>query len=97
MILDEILASKRAEVAARSSSRPLAALEAAVLSAPTARVQMALWPRDSIAHDTGLPRSARAPAEVTIAQNVRSQEEVDQVMAQATAAGAKILQAPIAR
>jgi indole-3-glycerol phosphate synthase len=37
VILDEILASKRAEVAARSSSRPLAALEAAVLSAPTAR------------------------------------------------------------
>jgi predicted lactoylglutathione lyase len=54
-------------------------------------VQLALWPRASIAHDTGLAQSGRSPTDVTIAQNVRSQAEVDDVMAQAVAAGAKVV------
>ena len=52
---------------------------------------LAVWPRDSIAHDTQLPKTARNATEFTIGQNVRSTEEVDQVMAQAQAAGARVI------
>lgn len=52
---------------------------------------LAVWPRDSIAHDTQLPRSAPSPTDVTIGHNVRTTQEVDQVMAQAQSAGAYIL------
>ncbi|KRW60945.1 VOC family protein [Pseudomonas sp. TTU2014-080ASC] len=54
-------------------------------------LRLALWPRTSIAHDTGLPVSAVAPTNMTIGHNVGSAAEVDQVMAQAAAAGATIL------
>jgi catechol 2,3-dioxygenase-like lactoylglutathione lyase family enzyme len=54
-------------------------------------LRLALWPRTSIAHDTGLPVSAAAPTNMTIGHNVGSAAEVDQVMAQAAAAGATIL------
>ena len=40
-------------------------------------LQLALWPRASIAHDAGLVRSPRSPTELTIGHNVRSPEEVD--------------------
>jgi catechol 2,3-dioxygenase-like lactoylglutathione lyase family enzyme len=52
---------------------------------------LALWPRASIAHDTGLPQAARAPAGISIGHNVDSPAEVDAVMAQAKAAGATIV------
>jgi uncharacterized protein len=52
---------------------------------------LALWPRDSIARDTGLPRSPSSPTEFTIGHNVRSAEEVDQMIARARAAGATIV------
>lgn len=54
-------------------------------------LRLALWPRTSIAHDTGLPVSAVAATNMTIGHNVGSAAEVDQVMAQAAAAGAAIL------
>lgn len=54
-------------------------------------VRLALWPRDSIAHDTGLPRSAPGPTDLTLGHNVGSAEEVDRVMAEAEKAGAAIL------
>lgn len=54
-------------------------------------LQLALWPRASIAHDTGLSRSPRSPTELTIGHNVRSPEEVDAVMEQARRAGARIV------
>ncbi len=54
-------------------------------------LRLALWPRSSIAHDTGLPRSAAAPTDLTLGHNVGSREEVDRVMARAQAAGAHIL------
>ena len=55
--------------------------------------RMALWPRDSIAHDTGLPKTPRSPTDFTIAHNVNTREEVDAVMAQAKKAGANIVKA----
>jgi hypothetical protein len=55
--------------------------------------RMALWPRDSIAHDSGLPKAPRSPTDFTLAHNVNSREEVDAVMAQAKKAGATIVKA----
>jgi uncharacterized protein len=54
-------------------------------------LRMALWPRASIAHDTGLPKTPRSPTDFTIAHNVNTRQEVDAVMAQAKTAGAKII------
>ena len=54
-------------------------------------LKLALWPRQSIAADTGLAASGPAPTELTLGHNVDSQAEVDAVMARATAAGATIL------
>jgi catechol 2,3-dioxygenase-like lactoylglutathione lyase family enzyme len=54
-------------------------------------LQMALWPRKSISHDTGLLVQPASATDLTIAHNVASRAEVDAVMAQAAAAGAKIV------
>lgn len=56
-----------------------------------AGVRLALWPRKSIAHDSGLPQSPPGPTEFTLGHNVSSKEEVDAVMAQASNAGAQIV------
>jgi uncharacterized protein len=56
-----------------------------------AGLRLALWPRKSIAHDTGLPVAPRSATDFTVAHNVRSKDEVDAVMAQAKAAGAAIV------
>jgi catechol 2,3-dioxygenase-like lactoylglutathione lyase family enzyme len=52
---------------------------------------LALWPRDSIARDTDLPRTPRSATEFTLGHNVRTTEEVDRVLEQARAAGATIV------
>lgn len=54
-------------------------------------VRLALWPRDDIAHDAKVPRTAHSPTEFTIGHNVGSREEVDAVIDQARRAGAKIV------
>ena len=54
-------------------------------------LRMALWPRASIAHDSGLPKTPRSPTDFTLAHNVNSRTEVDTVMAQAKKAGATIV------
>jgi uncharacterized protein len=56
-----------------------------------AGLRLALWPRKSIAHDSGLPFGARSPAEFTLGHNVASKAEVDAVMDQAKRAGAVIV------
>lgn len=56
-------------------------------------LKLALWPRVSIAHDTGIGKSPRSPTEFTIGHNVTSKQEVDAVMEQAKRAGAKIVKA----
>lgn len=52
-----------------------------------AGLKLALWPRKSIAHDTGLPESVVSPTEFTIGHNVGSQAEIDAVMEQARNGG----------
>ena len=56
-------------------------------------LKVAFWAQKNIAHDTGLPVTPRAPTSFTLAQNLRSRTEVDEVMAQARAAGATIVKA----
>ena len=54
---------------------------------------LALWPRVELARETGLEPGAPTfrAAEFSIGHNVDSREEVDRVMAQAAAAGARII------
>jgi uncharacterized protein len=52
---------------------------------------LALWPRTSIARDSGLSLQPPSATEFTIGHNVGSKEEVDAVMEQARRAGAKIV------
>lgn len=52
---------------------------------------LALWPRTSLSADSGLPLSPGSPTSFTLAHNVGSQAEVDEVMTQAQRAGATIV------
>jgi len=54
-------------------------------------LRLALWPRKSIGHDTGLEVSPASPTEMTLGHNVASKTEVDAVMEKAVAAGATIV------
>src|SRR5690606_39098066 len=54
-------------------------------------LKLALWPRDSIAFDSGLTVGARDVTALSIGHNVASKTEVDHVMEQARRAGAAIV------
>lgn len=54
-------------------------------------LKLALWPRASIAHDTGLSAGAPSATEFTLGHNVASRAQVDEVMEQAKRAGATII------
>lgn len=56
-------------------------------------VKLALWPRASLAHDTGLPLSPASPTDLSLGHNVGSKGEVDAVMQQALIAGATLVKA----
>ena len=56
-----------------------------------AGLRLALWPRKSIAHDTGLTLSPACATEMTIGHNVASKTAVDSIMATAEIAGATIV------
>lgn len=56
-----------------------------------AGLKLALWPRASIAHDTGLPNSPRAPTNMTLGHNLGSIAEVDELMQRAARAGARLV------
>ena len=56
-------------------------------------LKLALWPRKSIAHDTGLSPRAASPTDFTLGHNVSSKGEVDTAMEQAKKAGAVIIKA----
>ena len=58
-----------------------------------AGLKLAIWPRESLAHDSGVARSSRSATELSIGHNVRSEQEVDAVMKQAEQAGATIVKA----
>ena len=51
----------------------------------------ALWPRKSLAKDSGLSVGPRSATEFSIGHNVRTPEEVDEVLEQAHKAGAVIV------
>ena len=57
-------------------------------------VQLAVWPRASLAHDTGLPQTPPSASELSLGHNVNSREEVDAVFAEARAAGARVVKEP---
>jgi hypothetical protein len=54
-------------------------------------LKLGLWPRASLAHDTGLAPGRPCPTEFSLAHNVSSREEVDVVIEQARRAGATIV------
>lgn len=54
-------------------------------------LRLALWPRASIAHDTGLAAAPPSPTDMTLGHNVSSKSEADAVMAKAASAGAVII------
>ncbi len=54
----------------------------------------AIWPRASLAHDTGLEQSPPSPTELSLGHVVASRAQVDQVMEQARQAGATIVKEP---
>jgi catechol 2,3-dioxygenase-like lactoylglutathione lyase family enzyme len=54
-------------------------------------LKLALWPRKSLAHDSGLPAGPANPTELSIGHNVASKSEVDSVMTEAKRAGAIIV------
>lgn len=55
-----------------------------------AGLKLAIWPRTSISHDSGLTLSSPSSTEFTLGHNVSSKAEVDAVMEQAKNAGAVI-------
>ena len=52
---------------------------------------LALWPRASIARDTGLPRQPGSATDLTLGHNVRTPEEVNALMQRAVGAGARVV------
>ncbi|WP_341838351.1 VOC family protein [Chitinophaga pollutisoli] len=54
-------------------------------------LKLAIWPRKSLSEDCGLPEQAPSSMEFTIGHNVNSREEVDKVIQQAEAAGARVV------
>lgn len=56
-------------------------------------LRLALWPRKSLAHDSGLRVTAPSATDFCLAHNVSSKAEVDAVMTQARHAGATIVKA----
>ena len=54
-------------------------------------LQLALWPRSSIAHESKISPKPSSSTEFTLGHNVLSKQEVDEVMEQAKKAGAEII------
>jgi catechol 2,3-dioxygenase-like lactoylglutathione lyase family enzyme len=54
-------------------------------------LKLALWPRASLEHDSGIAHHAPSPTEFTLGHNVRAREDVDALMVQAMEAGATIV------
>jgi catechol 2,3-dioxygenase-like lactoylglutathione lyase family enzyme len=54
-------------------------------------LRLALWPRASLAHDSGLPAAPGSPTAFCLAHNVGARPEVDAVMTLAERAGATVV------
>lgn len=57
-------------------------------------IKLALWPRTSLARDTGLPVATNSAPQFTLGHNVDSREEVDRVTSKAQSAGATVIKVP---
>ena len=57
-------------------------------------LRLALWPRASLAHDSGLAAAPGSATQFCLAHNVHTRGEVDSVMAQARTAGATLTKLP---
>jgi hypothetical protein len=57
-------------------------------------LRLAIWAQDDVAHDIGLPKAQISPTSFTIGHNVVRREEVDEVIEQASQAGAEIIKPP---
>lgn len=55
---------------------------------------LALYGREALAEDAGVPAAGSGFAGFTLAHNVSSREEVDKVMAEAVKAGARLIKKP---
>jgi hypothetical protein len=51
---------------------------------------LALYPRNALAKDAGLPAGPTSPTEFSLGHNAQSKQEVDAVMQQAERAGARV-------
>jgi catechol 2,3-dioxygenase-like lactoylglutathione lyase family enzyme len=60
-------------------------------------LKLALWPRASLAKEARVDADRYGPASFEVAHNVRSKQEVDEVVALARAAGAKVTNPPADR
>ncbi|MGH7474957.1 MAG: VOC family protein [Longimicrobiales bacterium] len=56
-----------------------------------AGLKLAIWPRASLARDSGLAKTLPSPTDFSIGHNVSSRREVDEVMAEAEKAGATVV------
>lgn len=56
-----------------------------------AGLKLAVWPRKSLAHDSGIPLGNSGATELSLGHNTFSKSEVDEVMTQAKNAGAVIV------
>jgi uncharacterized protein len=54
-------------------------------------LKLALWPRDSIAHDTKVAQMPASPTDFLIGHNLNGKADVDATMEQARKAGANIV------
>ncbi len=54
-------------------------------------LKLALWPRKSLSHDTGVALGNPNPTDFALAHNVSTRAEVDAVLEQARSAGATIV------
>jgi uncharacterized protein len=54
-------------------------------------LKLALWPRASLAHDSGLPETPASSTDFSLGHNVNSRREVDEAMQNAEQAGADIV------
>jgi catechol 2,3-dioxygenase-like lactoylglutathione lyase family enzyme len=54
-------------------------------------LRLALWPRRSLAADSGVPVGARGSVGFSLAHNVQAEQDVDAVLQQAAGAGATIV------
>lgn len=57
----------------------------------TGGMALALWPREELSKDSGVEIGGEGPGRLALAYNTRSRDEVDEVLREAVAAGAKIV------